>query len=245
MSAQARYTTLLKHTTSIYSAVTDRRTTLLHKGLDDIVAGICPVTPADWAKVRLDSNILLRIWATKENDSAAVEVLNQLLSFLETQALPAPAPTLVITEPVNDKILHIKEYPSDDESEEEEEEKEAKVVVIKEMPVPVNKGYPQQFSSRQAEAEAEADAEVEEEAEAALEVEVEEEEVEEEVEEEEVEEEVEEEEEDGLEVEPYVHRGRKFWRDTNGKVYANLPGDEVGDEIGEIVNGKLMINSAP
>ena len=87
--------------------------------------------------------------------------------------------------------------------------------------------------------------EVEEEVEDEVEEEVEE--VEEEVEEVEeeakavvVEPEVEEEaEDDGMEVEQITIRGRTYWIDTNTqKLYANAEGDEVGDEVGALVNGK-------
>jgi hypothetical protein len=83
--------------------------------------------------------------------------------------------------------------------------------------------------------------EVEEVEEEVVEEEVEE--VEEEVEEEKVVEptpEVEEEEEDdGMEVEQITIRGRTYWIDTGSqKLYANAEGDEVGDEVGALVNGK-------
>ena len=82
--------------------------------------------------------------------------------------------------------------------------------------------------------------EVEEEEEEVVEEEVVEEEVvEEEVEE--VEEEVVEEEEEGLEVEQITIRGRTYWLDANSnKLYANAEGDEVGDEVGAMVNGKPL-----
>ncbi len=74
----------------------------------------------------------------------------------------------------------------------------------------------------------------------------EEEEVEEEVEEEEEEEvvepeeEVEEEEEgDAMEVEQITIRGRQYWLETNTKkIYAVVDGDDVGDEVGEMVANK-------
>lgn len=232
MSAQKRYTTLLKNTTAIYAAATEKRTDLLHAGLNEIVAGISPNGPADWAKVHSDSSMLLSVWTTKEANNAAQEVQHQLLAFLDAQAhAPMAVPSLHISDPPTDKILHIKEYPSDDE--EEEEEKQVKIVVVKAAPAPVKKAV----------IEEEIEEEVEEEEEEEIEEEVEEEEEEEEEveEEEEIEEvEKEEEEEDGLEVEPYVYRGRKYWRDSSGQVYENLAGDEVGDHIGDIVNDKLQ-----
>jgi hypothetical protein len=254
MSAQKRYTTLLKNTTSIYAAAKETRTDLLHAGLNEIVAGISPNGPADWGKVHSDSAMLLSVWTTKEDNHAAQEVRHQLLAFLEAQAqAPVAVPSLHISDPPTDKILHIKEYPSDDEGEEEEEEEEqVKVVVVKAAPAPAPaKKAIVDCLQQQTSPIGTSEEEVEEEVEEVEEEEVEEEEVEEEVEEEEVEEEVEEEEEeeeeveeeeeeDGLEVEPYTYRGRKYWRDSSGQVYENLAGDEVGDHIGDIVNDKLQ-----
>jgi hypothetical protein len=222
MSAQKRYTTLLKNTTAIYAAATEKRTDLLHTGLNEIVTGISPNGPAEWAKVHSDSSMLLSVWTTKEDNHAAQEVRHQLLAFMEAQAhATVVVPSLHISDPPTDKILHIKEYPSDDE----EEEEQVKIVVVKAAP-------PAKKTVIEEEEEEEEEEEVEEEEE---EVEEEEEEVE------EKEEEVEEkEEEDGLEVEPYVYRGRKYWRDSSGQVYENLAGDEVGDHIGDIVNDKLQ-----
>ena len=59
------------------------------------------------------------------------------------------------------------------------------------------------------------------------------------------EEEAEEEEEEGLEVEQVTIRGRTYWLDSNTKkLYANLEGDEVGDEVGAMVNGKPLFLAA-
>ena len=63
------------------------------------------------------------------------------------------------------------------------------------------------------------------------------------VEEEEVVEEVEEEEE-GMEVEQVQVRGRTYWLDVNTKkLYSNAEGDEVGDEVGSMLNGKPVFLS--
>ena len=250
MSAQARYSTLLKNTTAIYSSVAERRTELLHKGLSEIVEGVSPSSPGDWGKVRGDSAILLQIWATKEAQPAALEVQTQLLSFLEVQASSSqhlgnlPSPSLLISDAPVDKIRHVKAYVSDDEEEDEDEEEESrKVVVLKEAAAPAPAPAP---APKKVVEVVESEEEEEEEEEEEVEEEVEEEEVEEEeVEEEEVEEEVEEEEEaDGMEVEQVVIRGRTYWIDTNSKkLYANAAGDEVGDEVGAMVNGKPVFLS--
>jgi hypothetical protein len=238
MSAQARYTTLLKNVTSIYAATSDRRTDLLHTGLNEIVGGISPNNPADWVKVRADSEILLRIWSTKENDNAALEVLNQLLGFLDIQAnSPSPLPTLHITDPPVDKIHHIKDVTYDDDDEDEDDDQPTKVIVVKEKEKVVDEGVEEE------EVEEEEEEEVEAEEEAEAEEEEDEAEAEEEEEEEEVE--VETEEADGMEVEQVTIRGRTYWIDTNSqKLYANAAGDEVGDEVGAMVNGKPVFLAA-
>ena len=241
MSAQARYTTLLKNVTSIYAAASEQRTVFLHTGLNEIVNGISPVGPADWAKVRADSEILLRIWSTKENDNAALEVLNQLLNFLELQASAVTAvPTLHISDKpeTKDKILHIKEISYEEDEEEEEEEDDVVPAIPVSTKIVVVKAQEEKVEEEVEEEEEEEEEEVEEE--------VEEEEVEEEEEEVEEEVEVEEEEEaDGMEVEQVNIRGRTYWIDTNSKkLYANAAGDEVGDEVGAMVNGKPVFLAA-
>jgi hypothetical protein len=65
---------------------------------------------------------------------------------------------------------------------------------------------------------------------------VEEEIVEEEIGEEEIE--AEEEEEEGLEVEPIMIRGRKYWLGSDKQIYAVIDDDDVGDAVGEMVDGK-------
>jgi hypothetical protein len=49
------------------------------------------------------------------------------------------------------------------------------------------------------------------------------------------------EEEEGMEVDKVVIRGRSYWMDTNSKkLYAVVGDDDVGDEVGAIVNGKAV-----
>ena len=73
--------------------------------------------------------------------------------------------------------------------------------------------------------------------------EVEEEEVEEEVEEEEVEVETEEEEEVEEEVELFTYRKKKYWAtdSENGVLYEITADEDIGDEVGKIVNGKVKL----
>lgn len=51
-------------------------------------------------------------------------------------------------------------------------------------------------------------------------------------------EEAEEEEEEALEVEPITIRGRKYWLGSDKQIYAIVDDDDVGDAVGEYINGK-------
>lgn len=231
MSAQARYMTILKNTTSIYAANPENRTALLHTGLNEIVVGISPTCPNDWSKVRTDSQILLTIWTTKEANSAALEVQTQLMAFLESQ-ISIPSPTLHISETRVDKIHYEDEYydvnekihkvvvPSvvvvEKEEEADDEEAEAEAEEAEEA-----EAEEAEADDEEAEAdEAEADDEEEDEADAEAEADDEE------------------EDDDGVEVNQITIRNRKYWLDSDNKLYANAEGDEVGEEIGAMINGK-------
>lgn len=55
----------------------------------------------------------------------------------------------------------------------------------------------------------------------------------------------EEEEEEGMEVEKRTIRGRDYWLEVNtNKLYAVIDDDDVGDEVGAIVNGRPVFISA-
>ena len=241
MSAQARYMTILKNTTSIYAANSENRTALLHTGLNEIVVGISPTCPNDWSKVRTDSQILLTIWTTKEANSAALEVQNQLMTFLESQ-ISIPSPTLHISETRVDKIHY--EYEYDDVHEKIHKVGFPPVVVVEKED---DERLPQdeeeeadddaEVDDEVAEAEAD-DAEVDDEVEAD-EVDADEAEAEAEADEAEADAEAEEEEDDdGVEVNLITIRNRKYWLDSDNKLYANAEGDEVGEEVGAMINGK-------
>ena len=136
--------------------------------------------------------------------------------------VPAPAPAVPVVQKASAPAPATVVQKAQEEEEEEEEEEEV-----------------EEEEEEEVEVEEEV---VEEEEEEVVEEEVEEEEEEEVVEEEVVEEEVEEvEEEEGLEVEQITIRGRTYWLDANSnKLYANAEGDEVGDEVGAMVNGKPL-----
>ena len=223
MSALSRYRTLVSNVGQIYASPTEGRTQLLQKGLDEIVSAISPNAAMDWVLVKTDSERLLKVWRAKEVDVAAVAVLSQIMDILtelaSSQSVSIPSPTLTVV----DKITHVHALSVSDD-----EDSPTRVVIL----APEVK---KALKVEEEEEEEEVEEEVEEE-EAEEEVEVEEE-VEEEAEEAEEEEEAEVEEE-GMEVEQVVIRGRAYWIDTNtNKLYTNID-DEVGDEVGAMVNGK-------
>ena len=145
-----------------------------------------------------------------------------LVPFTDTYTAPAAAPIeLVISEVASDEpagtlfenITRGTKLKVEEETEEEEEAEEE-------------------------EAEAEAEAEAEEEADAEEEVAEEEEEVAEE------EEEVAEEEVVELDLEPVRIKKIIYWKDVNsGDIYESLPDDEVGDKVGQYVDGKPVFET--
>ena len=199
MSAETRFRTLVTHTTAIYASSPENRAQVLKDALLDLVNVIQPTDTKTWGIVKTDSERLLRVWASVEDDSYyANTIVDQLWDLLDELAsqMPlqgagnTPSPALIIS----DTILHVQE----DEEEKDEIEIE-------------------------------------------IEVEVEEEKEEEEKEEEQ--EEVEEVEEEALEVEQMFVRGRSYWVDIKTqKLYADVD-EEVGDEVGAIVNGKPVFLS--
>jgi len=116
----------------------------------------------------------------------------------------------------------------------EESDSEAPDLAIEEVQGEVEEVEEEEVAETEAEAEAEAEIETEAEEEAEADVETE---AEEEVEEEVVEPAAEEEEE-GMSVEQITIRGRTYWRDTDtDDLYAVIGDDDVGDKVGQIVNG--------
>ena len=259
MSAQQRYRTLIQFLTQIYSA-TDKNasTRSMNDGLAAIMVGACPNTNAEWETMSKDVSRLLKVWLIKENDPVAQEIASQIHDMLREFTVDAPvaasppgafpltvpAPTLIITDTpipaaVDIREISIIQHVSEDGdvvasvssaasvAEEEEAEVEEEEVEAEEEEV-------------EAEEEEVEEEEVEEEEEEVEEEEVEE---EEEVVEPEAEEEAEEEEE-GMEVEQIFIRGRSYWLETNTKkLYAVVDGDDVGDEVGAMINGKPVFLS--
>lgn len=246
MAAQLRYRTLVHNIGRVYASPADGRTDLLQAGLDEIVATQRPAGAKEWNTVGTDSERLLKVWVARENNPAAHEVAAQIVDLLyELAAMEeeTPRPALVVTEPAaTDHIAHIPASMPDLEEvsaiEHEEGESEAN---LSESEDTASEDAEDESEEEEIDAEVEA-AEAEEEIEAegaAVTEAAEEEEVEEEVLEPEAEEEEEEAEEEGMEVEQIFIRGRAYWHETNThKLYALQGEDDVGDEVGELVEGK-------
>ena len=194
-------------TGAMYASASECRTTLLQNGLAEIVNVIKPTDANGWATVKTDSERLLKVWYSNEDENSyAKEVVDQLLGILKELSTdpvapapsviqmptdvsaPAPAPSIVqmptdasapaVAMVISEKILHI----ADDEEEEEEEEEQE-------------------------------------------------------------EEEEEEEQEADMEVEQIFIRGRSYWLDANTQtLYANN-NEDIGDEVGAMVNGKPVFLS--
>jgi hypothetical protein len=249
MTQQLRYHTLVNNIGKIYASESSVRTPLLQKGLDEIVGAIKPAEPADWKRVKADSEKLLHVWNVKEDSTASaavVKMLTDMLNELSTTSLnhrPFEMP---------DRISHIHsawgfDLPNESDDDgplvtvsklanpmEVKIEEIARVEPTKSVAAPVTtKSVIIESKEECKSIEGDAEEEVEE---------VEEEEQQEENEGEVLEPEEEPAEEvveEGLEVEEYISRGRKYWLDSKSqKLYANLEGDDVGDEIGALVNGK-------
>ena len=247
MTQQLRYHTLVNNIGKIYASESSVRTPLLQKGLDEIVGAIKPAEPADWKRVKADSEKLLHVWNVKEDSTASaavVKMLTDMLNELSTTSLnhrPFEMP---------DRISHIHSAWGFDLPNESDDDgplitvsklanpMEVKIEEIARVEPTKSVAAPTTTKSVIIESKEECKS-VEGEVEEVEEVEEEEEQEEEgevlEPEEEPAEEVVEE----GLEVEEYISRGRKYWLDSKSqKLYANLEGDDVGDEIGALVNGK-------
>jgi hypothetical protein len=240
-SEQLRYRTLVNNIGRVYASEALNRTALLQTGLGEIMDAIKPASTTQWGIVKADSERLLTVWSVKEGGDAATAVVAQLRDILQELSSAAAIP---VSFPVRgpDSITHVQNAPAFSFSFPTRDafiRAPAPVISPVVVTPPTAEIKSVTISAPSLEVE-EVEGEVEEEVE---EVEEEVEEVEEEVEEEKVVEptpEVEEEEEDdGMEVEQITIRGRTYWIDTGSqKLYANAEGDEVGDEVGALVNGK-------
>jgi len=189
----------------------------MREGLDCIMTKIAPGSSNDWQIVLHDVRRLLNVWEAKETDDVAKSVVLQIVDMLKEFSQPALSlrPELSVRNPV---ISHVVDYPLVDarislkvEEKEEEEEEEEEDAAVEESPV------------------AESGSEVE------IDVPGPEED-----EEEEEEEEVPAPPEAEMEVEQITIRGKTYWHDAaSGKLFAVVDDDDVGDEVGILVNGKM------
>jgi len=242
MSAVTRYHTLVTNIGKIYSS---NSADLLQSGLREIAEA----SVGQWDLIKKDSERLLTVWCALEDDSYSRVVVDQIMDILNEFASAStvnivltrppqpisPSPTLVVSE----KIAHVSsinmksESESEDEVEEEEDEEEKKVVVCsvekedepdEDEDATVDVVEPEEDEEPEEEEEEEAEDDEEPEEEKVVEPDAEEEEVE---------------DEEAMEVEQVTIRGRAYWLDSNtNKLYANAADDEVGDEVGAMVNGK-------
>jgi len=258
MNTQTRYRTLVSHLAKVYAADESARTVALHEGLDEIVDKLQPDGAGAWKQVKADSQRLLKVWMARETRPGDVELASQILDALDEFATdaaivsavaavvitpPEPLPVAVAPAVAEKKPVPVAVAPA------VAEKKPVPVLVVEEKVIPpaaVIQHVVDADDDDEAEEETvvEEDAEEEEETETVEEVEEETEETEEvvepeEEEEEEEEEEAAEEEEEGMEVEKKIFRGRAYWVDVNtNKLYAVIGDDDVGNEVGKVVDGR-------
>jgi hypothetical protein len=91
MSAQQRYRTLAHYISRVYSAEDGLRTDTMKTGLDEITAVVNPHDSRGWATVGGDSGRLLKVWEAKENNPAAAVVAAQIADLLTELAAEVPA----------------------------------------------------------------------------------------------------------------------------------------------------------
>lgn len=274
MSAQLRIRTLITHMGRVYSAHADERTQIATTAIDDIVVKLNPLTPEQWVHAEHDVRRILNVWRESEGRTpAAMEFASNILSaFTEAAAATAagavaaalqhevvtlpeleitekPAPevrllTLSLPQPVfdedadedEDEDEEEEEVEVEEEEDEDEEEAEPEPAPVKKLPAPAPAPAPVAEVDSLADGDEEgADAEAEDNDEEAI--------VEPEAEADaDAEEEVEEE---GMEVEKRTIRGRDYWIDINtNKLYAVADDDEVGDEVGAVINGRPVFVTA-
>jgi hypothetical protein len=248
MSAQQRYRTLVHHIGRIYAAPEGTRTELLQTGLDQIVSVVGPTNADAWTVVSADSDRLLKVWVAKErehNEVASTAVAEQLGDMLRELA---SAPDVFYEPPVS--VLCDKPTPDAKPNMLAAVVEAPKLVVEDVAPKPV---FPETKNpipeTKKPIVEVPAIiAHVEDDDEEKYEVEEEEDNSSKPPTDDEGEvlepdaddaDAADEEEEAGMEVEQIMIRGRAWWLEVNTqKIYAVIDGDDVGDEMGEMVSGK-------
>jgi hypothetical protein len=238
MSAQQRYRTLVHHIGRIYAAPEGTRTELLQTGLDQIVSVVGPTNATAWTTVSADSDRLLKVWVAKErehNETASTAVAEQLTDMLRELA---SAPDMYYEPPAS--VLCDKAKPAVlaavVEAPKLVVEEVRKPAVIEEIKKPVIEAPKPAAVIAHVEDEEEYEVEEEEDDSSKPPSDDEGEEV---IEPGTNDDGDEEDEEVGMEVEQIMIRGRAWWLEVNTqKIYAVIDGDDVGDEVGEMVSGK-------
>ena len=209
-----RYKALIPSLVNLYVANnTMERTTALRDGLLALDTG-------DWSITKKDADRLLTVWASKESDPAASAIVGEIDSIL-AEFIETSAPTLVITDQVTDEmtepIQHV--LPPGSRPQLNQNQNQNQKEPFKSTPIFVE---PDEETTSEAMDVEEAE-EVEEE-------------------EEEEGEDEDEDEDEGMEVEKRKIRGVYYWFEAKtNKLYAVEGEDDVGDEVGAIVNGKPVM----
>jgi hypothetical protein len=189
---------------------------------------IAPGSSNDWQIVLHDVRRLLNVWEAKETDDVAKSVVLQIVDMLKEFSQPVLSlrSERSVQIPV---ISHVVDYPLVDarislnvEEKEEDESDEDDDVVPVPGPRPGLEAEEEEEEESEEDvpgpepdaSEEEEEAEEEEELPAAPEAE--------------------------MEVEQITIRGKTYWHDAaSGKLFAVVDEDDVGDEVGILVNGKM------
>ena len=251
INTQTRYRTLVSHLAKVYAAEESARTVALHEGLDEIVAKIQPEEGGAWKQVKADSQRLLKVWMARETRPGDAELASQILDALDEfatdAAIVSAVAAVVVTPPEPTHAAEKKPTPVS-----------IAVAPVAVTPVPVlivEEKVVAHISKKEEvtvvddededEDEATITNEDEDEDEGEDEDTGDEEPAEEVVEPEEDEEAPAEEEEEGMDVEKKIFRGRAYWMDVNtNTLYAVVGDDDMGDEVGKVVDGRPVFLAA-
>jgi hypothetical protein len=264
MSAQQRYRTLAHYISRVYSAEDGLRTDTMKTGLDEITAVVNPHDSRGWATVGGDSGRLLKVWEAKENNPAAAVVAAQIADLLTELAAEVPAPATAPVLVVQDHIQHVHPFgyhqtpittrpvPTDEmssiasleeaEASEESDDSASVASSVKQVTITAAPAVPLSEEAEATDDEVEVN-HLEEDSEAAEAAEEESEKASTaSVHEAEEDEEEAEEEEEASQVKI---NGKMYWLEKASQIlYEVADGDEVGDEVGKMVDGKPVFNKA-
>jgi hypothetical protein len=196
----------------------------MREGLDNIMTTLSPLTSSEWETVMNDVRRLLHVWESKESDAVARSVVLQIEDMLKEFSQPTKvSPKLMISESSRIPVIsHVVDHPldesdsdADDTCNDTTQDTKEESVGAPEPEVEEEEEEEEPDAEVEADVESEAESEVEADAEADAEVE--------------------------MEVEQITVRGKTYWYDPSSrKLFTVLEDDEVGDEIGLLVNGKIQ-----